>query len=200
VYLGNDYVPNVFNTAFAKADYIQPLNQDWTLDLGLQYTDQRGVGDAQIGRFTTWNLGLGARLSWRGLSFGGAAHFTGEGNNIQNPYGSWPGYLAFNRLLFDNAGEKAWGAGFAYDFDGTLLPFKVPGLLALLAYARGTDLVNPATSSGRPGEWEVDLDLTWNVAAVKGLQFRSRNGYWNNGGEQTGYQFQLILNYEFHLL
>jgi len=46
----------------------------------------------------------------------------------------------------------------------------------------------------------VDLDLTWNVAAVKGLQFRFRNAYWDNGGTQTGYQFRVIVNYEFDLL
>ena len=47
---------------------------------------------------------------------------------------------------------------------------------------------------------EVDLDLTWNVRAVKGLQVRFRNAYWDNGGAQTGYQFRVILNYEFDLL
>ena len=80
------------------------------------------------------------------------------------------------------------------------LPFQVPSLFARLAYARGTDIVNPSTGSSRPAEWEVDLDLTWNVPAVKGLQVRFRNAYWDNGGPQTEYQFRVILNYEFDLL
>ena len=200
VYLGNDYVPNVFNTVFGKAEYTHQLTEEWKLQLGLQYTDQRSVGNAQIGDFSTWNVGFGARLSWRGLALGTAAHFTGDDANIQSPYGTWPGYLSLIQTEFDRAGEKAWGVGLTYDFAGTLLPFQVPGLLARLAYARGTDLVNPSTGSSRPAEWEVDLDLTWNVPAVKGLQVRFRNAYWDNGGPQIGYQFRVILNYEFDLL
>ena len=38
-----------------------------------EYTDQRSVGNAQIGDFSTWNVGFGARLSWRGLALGTAA-------------------------------------------------------------------------------------------------------------------------------
>ena len=63
VYLGNDYVPNVFNTVFGKAEYTHQLTEEWKLQLGLQDTDQRSVGSAQIGDFSTWNVGLGARLS-----------------------------------------------------------------------------------------------------------------------------------------
>jgi hypothetical protein len=66
VYLGNDYVPNVFSTAFGKAEYTHQLTEEWKLQLGLQHTDQRSVGNAQIGDFNTWNMGFGARLSWRG--------------------------------------------------------------------------------------------------------------------------------------
>jgi hypothetical protein len=200
VYVGNDYAPNVFNTLFAKAEYTHQLSPEWKLAVGAQYTDQRSVGDAQIGDFSTWNVGLGARLSWRGLDLGAAAHFTGDGNNIQSPWGSWPGYLSLIQTDFDHAGEKAWGVGLAYNFAGTLLPFQAKGVLLRLAYARGTDLVNPATGGGLPDEWEVDLDLTWNVAAVKGLQFRFRNAYWDTGGPETGYQFRVIMNYEFDLL
>ena len=92
------------------------------------------------------------------------------------------------------------GVGVTYDFAGTLLPFQVPGFLARLAYARGTDLVTPSTGASKPDEWEVDLDLTYNVPAVKGMQIRFRNAYWDNGGAQTGYQFRVILNYQFDLL
>jgi hypothetical protein len=56
--------------------------------------------------------------------------------------------------------------------------------------------VNPSTGSSQPDEWEVDLDLAWNVPAVKGLQVRFRNAYWDDGGAQTGYQFRVILNYD----
>src|SRR5262245_43447057 len=142
VYLGNDYIPNVFNTVFAKAEYTQQLTEEWKLGVGLQYTNQQSVGDAQIGDFSTWNVGFGARLSWRGLAFGAAAHFTGDEKDIQSPYGTWPGYLSLIQTDFDHAGEKAWGVGVTYDFARTLLHLQVPAFLHRLAYAGRPAILN----------------------------------------------------------
>jgi hypothetical protein len=39
--------------------------------------------------------------------------------NINNPYGSYPGYLALIEKEFNRAGEKAWLLGFSYDLKDT---------------------------------------------------------------------------------
>ena len=90
VYLGNDYVPNVFNTFFGKAEYTHQLTEEWKLRARFPAPEQRSVGNAQIGDFSTWNVGFGARLSWRGLALGTAAHFTGETPTSSRPTGPGP--------------------------------------------------------------------------------------------------------------
>ena len=128
IYVGNYYAQDVFNTAFVKSEYTHPISQDLKLQFGLQFTDQRGVGDELLGDFTTWNVGAGARLVWQGLSLGVATHFTGDEANISSPWGTWPGYLSLMVTDFDRANEKAFGVGVKYDFGGALLPFQIPGL------------------------------------------------------------------------
>jgi hypothetical protein len=200
IFLGNYYGLEVFNTGFGKVEYTQPLAKDLGLVFGAQYTDQRSVGDERIGDFTTWNLGLGMRLVYRGLSVGVAAHFTDDDASIRTPYGSWPGYLSMIQTDFNRAGEKAWGIGVKYDFGGTLIPVQVPGLTVFLAYVQGTDREDPATGSGLPTTREGDLDIVYNVPFVKGLQFKLRNAYVDDGSDQVGYQVRLILNYNMDLL
>ncbi len=200
LYGGNYYVPNVFNTAFGKAEYKFPITTDLALQVGLQFTDQRGVGDDRIGNFATWNVGAGARLLWRGLTFGVATHFTGDDANISSPYGSWPGYLSLQVTDFDRANEKAFGIGLKYDFGGTLLPFQVPGLSVHLLYAQGNDQVNPATGGDLPTTREGDFDVIYNAPFLKPLQFRFRAAFVDQGGPKLVKDFRIIINYEFDLL
>jgi outer membrane porin, OprD family len=200
VFLGNYYVPEVFNTGFGKIQYTQPLAGDLALQLGIQFTDQRSIGDERLGDFGTWNVGLGARFLYRGLTVGLATHFTEDDASIRSPYGTWPGYLSMIQTDFNRAGEIAWGIGVKYDFGGTLIPWQAPGLSVFLAYVQGTDREDPATGSGLPTTREGDLDVIYNVPAVKGLQFRLRNAYVDEGGERVGYQVRLILNYLVDLL
>jgi hypothetical protein len=200
LYAGNDYGRDVFNTTFGKGEYTIPLGPDLKLQLGAQYTDQRSVGDERLGEFNTWNVGGGARLLWRGLSVGTALHVTGDQASISSPWGSWPGYLSMLVTDFNRANEKAFGVGVRYDFGGSLLPFQVPGLTLYLAYAQGTERMDPATNSALPTTREGNLDIIYNVPGVKGLSFRFRNGYVGRGNPDTVKDFRLIINYELDLL
>jgi hypothetical protein len=200
VYAGNYYATDVFNTFFGKAEYTLPLGNDLRLQVGVQGTDQRSVGGDRVGDFTTWNVGAGARVLWRGLNFGVAAHFTGEDANIASPWGSWPGYLSLMVTDFDRANEKAFGLGLGYDFGGPLLPFQISGLSVKLLYAQGKDRIDPATGNDQPTTHEGNLDIIYNVQAVKGLQFRFRNAYVGRGNPDTLKDFRIIVNYELDLL
>ena len=168
IYTGNYYAVDAFNTAFGKVEYTHELSKDLKLQVGLQYTDQRSVGDERVGDFITWNVGAGARVIYKGLSVGFAAHFTGDDANIQSPWGSWPGYLSLLVTDFDRANEKAFGTGTKYDFGGTLLPFQIPGLTVQMIYAQGNDRINPATGSGLPttrrATWTSST--TWRASRV----------------------------------
>jgi hypothetical protein len=200
IYTGNYYAIDVFNTAFGKVEYAHEFSKDLKLQVGLQYTDQRSVGDERVGDFITWNVGAGARVVWRGLSVGFATHFTGSDANISSPWGSWPGYLSLQVTDFDRANEKAFGTGVQYDFGGTLLPFQIPGLSVKAIYGQGNDRINPATGAGQPTTREGDLDIIYNVPGIKGLSLRFRNAYVDRGNPQVLKEFRLIVNYDLNLL
>jgi outer membrane porin, OprD family len=97
---------------------------------------------------------------------------------------------------FDRAGELAYGVGVRYDFGGTLLPFQIPGLSVFMIYAAGHGRLDPATGAGLPDTREGDLDIIYNVPAVKGLSLRFRNAYIGRGGGKVVKDFRLIVNYE----
>ena len=200
LYAANFYGVNTYNTVFTKAEYTVPLTADLSMQFGLQFTDQRSTGDERLGDFNTWNVGAGARLLWRGLTFGAATHFTGDGANVRQDYGTWPGYLSLLVTEFDRANEKAFGVALRYNFGGTLLPFQIPGLSVHLVYGQGNDRINPTTGSGLPTTHEGDLDIVYNVRAVKGLSLRFRNGYVGQGGPNVVKDFRLIVNYDLDLL
>ena len=200
MYVGNYYAEDVFNTTFLKGEYTHALTRDVTLQVGLQFTDQNSVGEDRLGSFTTWNIGGGARVLWRGLSVGAAVHVTDDEASIRSPWGSWPGYLSLMVTDFNRAGEKAFGVGVRYDLGGTLLPFQVPGFSVYLAYAQGTERRDPATGGALPTTREGNLDLIYNVAAVKGLSVRFRNAYVDRGDASTVMDFRIIVNYDLDLL
>jgi len=200
IYTGNYYAIDVFNTAFGKAEYAYDFSKDLKLEVGVQYTDQRSVGAEQVGDFITWNVGAGARVSWKGLAVGVAMHATGADANISSPWGTWPGYLSLQVTDFDRANEKAFGMGVRYDFGGTLLPFQIPGLSAKIIYAQGNDRINPTSGAGQPTTREGDLDIIYNVPGVKGLSLRFRNAYVGRGNPDTLKEFRLIVNYDLNLL
>src|SRR5262245_26978303 len=200
LYGGNFYGLDTFNTAFGKAEYTRTISEGLKLQLGLQYTDQRSVGAQKVGDFVTWNVGAGVRVAWRGLSMGTATHFTGADASISSPWGTWPGYLSLLVTDFDRANEKAFGVGVKYDFGGSLLPFRIPGLTVQLLYAQGVDRSDPGTGKAQPTTREGDLDIIYNVPAVNGLSLRFRNGYVGSGKTATTMNFRLIINYELDLL
>jgi hypothetical protein len=76
----------------------------------------------------------------------------------------------------------------------------VPGLLAILAYARGVEREDPATGGHLPDTDEFDLDVIYDVPTVKGLQLRVRQAWVEAGGPDNGYQIRFIVNWEIDLL
>jgi hypothetical protein len=200
LYAANYYGQETYNTVFTKAEYTLPLDKDLTLQLGLQFTDQRGVGEDRLGDFSVWNVGAGARLLFKGLSLGVATHFTGDEANIRQDYGSWPGYLSLMVTDFDRANEKAFGVGLKYDFGGALLPLKLPGLTVHLLYGQGRDREDPTTGAELPTTHEGNLDIIYNVPQIKGLSLRFRNAYVGRGDASVVQDYRLIVNYELDLL
>jgi len=194
IYAAEYYLPDGFNTAFGRISYDTSLGGDWKLALGFQYTDQRSVGAQLLGDFVTWNTGGQARLSYGGASILAAFAFTGQGNNIQTPFGKWPGYLSYQIKNFDLANQNAWGVGLAYDFER----LGLRGLTASLIYAEGANAVKPGTSTALPNEREADFRSDWVAPdnVLRGFSFTFRAAGVNQGSQRLQTEFRLIVNYE----
>jgi len=131
-----------------------------------------------------------------------AFSITGAGNTIQNPWGSFPGFLSMIDQDFDQANEKAWLVGAAYDFSKVL----VAGLSGNVNFAWGTDAINPSTRKTASNQAEYDLTVDYRPALLRpaflqGFWFRARADVVDQQNSKTlGYQFRLILNWERDLL
>lgn len=201
----NQYGVNTFNTFYGEADYRRPLDDDWTLRLGAQFTDQRAVGDALLrpadGKYWITRTG-GARVQfiYRQFTLTGAFSITGSGNNIQSPWGRFPGYLYVIDQEFNRAHERAVLVGAAYDFAKL-----VRGLSANANVERGWDAIDPLTRRTLPNQTEYNVTADYrppfNVPILQGLRFRARAAILDQQDAKTlGYQFRLIIDWERDLI
>ncbi|HWU36590.1 MAG TPA: OprD family outer membrane porin, partial [Candidatus Acidoferrum sp.] len=202
--LHDSLVPDLFNTFYVEGDYIWKVTPDFTARVGGQYTDQRAVGQDLLdgSAFTQWVTNVGGAhimLIYKGATLEGAFSLTGPGNNIQTPYGSYPGYISQLINDFDRANEMAWLIGLTYDFKIV----GIPGFTANFEYSWGYNAINPQTRAPAPNEREYDLILSYKFleGALKGLSFDAKGAVLDltNSG-RTGYQLRLIMNYEFNLM
>jgi hypothetical protein len=190
----NYYVPDTFNTFYTEGNYTWPLTEKLGLKLQGQFTEQDSVGgDHLIGKFNTRVGGAQAALSYNNTILRTAFSVTASTGDIQNPYGTYPGYLSLMEQFFNRAGEKAWLLGFSYDFKD-----YVRGLSTTFNFARGVDAVDPATKSGVPNEneWDITFDYRIEEGPLRGIWVRLRNAYvkFNSGGGNSN-NVRLIINY-----
>jgi hypothetical protein len=194
VYAAEYYLPDAYNTAFGQISYTRALGRDWGLALGFQYTDQRSVGAQLLREFVTWNLSSQARLSYAGATFTAAFAFTGMAENIQTPFGRFPGYLKLQINDFDQANQNVWGVGLAYDFGRVGLR----GLTALTIYAQGTNAVSPGT--GKPvanlQEGNFRTDYIAPASVLRGFTFSFEAAVASKGAPRIENEFRIIVNHE----
>jgi hypothetical protein len=200
-FVGNYYVPDVFNTVFVNPEYRIPLNEDWRLQLGAQYWDQRSVGDNLLGKFETWQTGARVQLGWRELTFVAMGSVTGDDAGIRAPYGGWRGYISLAETDPNFAGEKAWEAGILYDWGGKTSILRVPGLWTSLLYSENWDLTAKLQNAPVPKRRELDLFTVYRPPAVPGLQFRMLiSNVFLEGRDRDFYDVRFIVDFELPLL
>jgi hypothetical protein len=193
------YVPDTWNIFYTEGNYTWPLTDKLGLKLQAQFTEQDSVGgDNLIGSFHTRVGGAQASLSYNNAVFRAAFSITASTQNINSPYGSYPGYLSLMEKDFNRAGEKAWLLGFSYDFKD-----YVTGLSATFNFARGTDAEDPATQNGLPNEneWDMTVDYRIPQGPLRGIWVRMRYAYVHfdsDGGHS--HNVRIIVNYPLSLL
>jgi hypothetical protein len=190
------YSTNVMNIFYTDVRYPIALDERTAVTLGAQYYPQHSVGDAQVGSFSTYGLGLQAAVTYGPV--GGQLYYTqtGKGKTTQSPYGDHPSYLNLMVFAFNTAGERALAIGGFVDF----ADLGVPGLRATAIYASGSDLINTATGAALPDRNETDVRLDYAFAkgtVLEGLVATFRYAWTHDGGPQTGQQLRAYLNYAF---
>jgi hypothetical protein len=201
--LNEQYGFNTFNTVWAQAEYTYPLAEDLKLIFGGQFTDQRAVGDklltnASSQDWDTQNVSLKASVAYRELTVTVGGQVTSDGNTIQAPWGSYPGYVSLIVEDFNRAEEKAVLVGAAYDFSKLV----TPGLSAFVNVAWGWDAIDPKTRAAAPDKTEYDVTVDYRPAWLKpaflqGMWLRVRGAVIDQeGADQLDYQVRLILNWE----
>lgn len=204
--ISNQYGFDTFNTLYAKADYRYALNIDWEAGVGAEFTEQRAVGNALVANAATtkWRTRVGAvrlQLIYRDVTLSGAFSSTGSGNAIQNPWGTYPGYLALidapASLGFARANEKGWLIGAVYDFSKS----DAPGLL-VVNIARGTGAINAQTSASLPDQTEYNFRIEYGVpwlamSRLRNASLTVRGSFYDREDtDQIGRQIHLILNWD----
>jgi hypothetical protein len=174
VYLGNYYVPDVFNTLFFNPEYRYAFTDEWHLRGGVQFLDQRGVGSNLLGSFSTWNVGALVEVGWRDLRVLAMMSATGPDAGLRKPYGATPAYVSLIVNDFDQANQKAWEIGIIYDWGGRTVPaLRAPGLTTSLLYGEGFDAQAVSTGASLPKQREANLSAVWRPPQVPGLQIRA---------------------------
>jgi hypothetical protein len=205
--VAEQYGVDMFNTFYVEGDYLFPLNEDWKLRFGAQFTDQRTVGDALVANaadphWSTQHGGGRIQAIWHELTLTLGFSVTGSGNTIQSPWGSFPGYLSMIDQDFDRANEKAVLFGVAYDFSKML----TQGLSAYVNVALGMDAIDPKTRGKAPDQREYDFNIDyrppWKTPSfLQGMWLRVRGVILDqDNAKQLGGQIRVILNWERDLI
>ena len=209
--VSNQYGVDTFNTVYAKADYRYPLTNDWAIGLGAEFTDQRAVGAARVAnaavkQWATQVGGARVQLISEPLTLTGAVSMTGSGNTIQNPWGTYPGFLALidapASQNFARANEKGWLIGVGSDFAA----LGVGGLVGNFNFARGTGAIDPQTRVSVPNQNEFNIKIDYRPpwlapTVLRGVGLTVRAAlYAPEDAGRLARQIHVILNWEADML
>lgn len=204
--VSEQYGFDTFNTVYVKADYRHPFGEAWKIGIGGEFTDQRAVGEALVMNAATreWRTRVGAaraQIMYRDLTLTGAFSITGSGNAIQNPWGTYPGYLALIDAPasqgFARAHETGRLIGAVYDFSKS----GMHGLVVTVNVARGTGAIDAQTGAHLPDQTEynfkVEYPLSWpSQSTLRDLNLTVRGAFYDREGiDQIGRQIHMILNW-----
>jgi len=195
LHMDEQYAVDVFNTFYVDGKYPIAIDDKTSLTLGAQYYPQRSVGDAEIGSFSTYGMGLQAALAHGPVGFQLYYTQTGKGFDTQNPFGDHASYLNLMQVAFNTAGERAWGIGGNVNF----AELGAPGLTASAIYADGRGRIDDQTGSPLPNRNETDVRVDYAIGKgtfLEGLVATFRYSWLHqDGSPQTATQLRAYLNY-----
>ena len=196
--LFNLYGWDTFNTLYAEANWSSYLFRTLGTKVGLQYTDQRSVGDQLVGEFRTWHAGIKAAGSVKGVILTLAYTQVGDEASIRFPWGGFPSYNWGMIEDFNRPGKRAWRLGIS--LSGTA--WGRPAWSGFANFTHGYDA--RVTSTGIPApdmtESAVTLDYKPKSGSLEGLWVRFRTGRAEFDNDTDVTNVRLIVNYSLPIL
>jgi hypothetical protein len=185
---------------YGEAKTIFNFSDELGILAAMQYTDQRSVGDnLQTGTsFSTNQFGIMTDLSYAGGIFTVAFTQAADGENLQNPWSSYPGYTSVQVYDFNRANEKAVMLKASYDFTR----LGLDGVTAYALYVDGWGRTSTTPGKTVSDANEIDFDLQWKVrnGPLKGFWPRIRYAIGNEDNGQSIHEIRIILNYDISFL
>ena len=202
----NYWIKDTLNTAYGEVDYLLPFgggDGQPSFRISINDLDQRSVGADLIAGAPYQTYQASARLiaSYRNFVLTGAMSRTGDGADIQKPFGFSTSFASMIVSSFNSAGERAYHAGLSYDF----VDFGLEGLKVYAGWGRGTDIVDPDTGAPQPDQSELDLRLSFEPRRGRLQGLRVEVEYIDlrqlgAGPSDDLTQFRTIVNYSLPLL
>jgi hypothetical protein len=200
IHLGaiNYYVEDTINIAYAELDYLYSFNDDLAIRARAQFSHQQSVGNDDLtgSSFDTWVLGGRIAMSYRNFTLSAGFTTTDSEMEIQNPFGSYPGFVSLMRRNFNRAGEDAWQVGVAYDF----ARLGLVGWSAFANYAEGYGARDSETRESLPNEREFNITVDYKPKSgfLGGFWLRLRGAVVET--DQTSTDLRVIFNHELPVL
>jgi outer membrane porin, OprD family len=187
------YSADIINIAYTEIKYTFPLAARVKLVLSAQYTDQRSNGDTlltgkpfrtdQGGAKADFSVGSVLFTVARTLTAVGTQSTPGNGTDMRNPWGGYPGYTAVQVENFYRAGENATMLRAAYNFP------KSNGLSVYGLWVHGSTPVEAMQYAQN----ESDFNLQWNPrkGPLQRLKVVARYAHISQGGPTNQHEDEL---------
>ncbi len=195
----NYYGWDTYSTSYVESNWLSPFLRKFDLSSSIQYTDQRSVGEALIGRFSTHSAGFTVSGGRDGRLLELAYTQNAKGGLIRSP---WGGSALYNSMMlqnFNRAGEKAIHLGVSLaSAHGRFKSWS--GFANITA---GWDAINSSTGTELPNLIEYDITLDYkpqSKPALNGFWLRLRGAYADFDDDTRRWNIRFILNYPFKLL
>jgi outer membrane OprD family porin len=190
IYVGavSELTCDLLNIAYVEAGKTWRLPDDFEMRGGVQFIDQRSVGEELLGSFATQLCGASLTASYRSAVLTLAFTSTTDGLKILRQFGGVP---AFNSVIisdFAGAGENSIRVGVNYDF----ARIGLTGFKAFANYVHGE-------LSGNQHEEEIDTTVDYRIdrGPLKNFWLRLRYAHNSLSNQSRTEDYRVILNYTF---
>ncbi|MEM6911307.1 MAG: OprD family outer membrane porin [Verrucomicrobiota bacterium] len=179
---------DLFHTFYFETTADFSLPEDRRLQLGLQFSDQRDIGQALVGEFSVQHFGAQSSLDLGPLVLSCALSYTSRGP-LQKPFGGSPGFTSLMISDFDRPEELALRAGALLNLES----LGLKGLTTSLSLGHGTPLGNGTDPLPDQSEFNLTLDYRPPAPGWENVWLRLRYG--ENERDTRISDFRIIANY-----